>query len=202
MTEYGLISKVDADCIEKTLRMVLSQFSDAIIHTTEVGIFNGATSRAINLFIKSEGRINRHTAIDSQKDFETKNPFPECEFIIGNSIEVYNELPDESQHFIFVDSCHTFPMVVADFFCYADKVMPGGFLCFHDTGKHIQRLHGWQLVGKPTDADMCLYGVRKALRKIGLLKNKFFGWRLIYDEADPHDEAGGVCVFKKYKLWE
>jgi hypothetical protein len=41
--------------------------------------------------------------------------------------------------------------------------------------------------------------VRKALKKIGLLDNKFEGWELVFDRADETDQFGGICVFKKLK---
>lgn len=199
--QWGLISKLDGATISKTLERILLEFEDEFIKTTEVGIFNGQTSRSINDYIISAGRKNIHTAIDSQKDKPVLLPFDDCRLIIGNSIEVYNELPDNSQHFIFIDACHSFPMTIADFYCYQDKVMEGGYIAFHDTGKHIEPFTSFQFMGITRDADMYI-SCRKALDKVGLLKNKVGGWRMIFDEADPEDQMGGVTVFKKYALWD
>jgi hypothetical protein len=54
---------------------------------------------------------------------------------------------------------------------------------------------------------MCLGGVRKALETIHLLGDNYIAhdsddvyisqWQLIFDEADPEDTGGGICVFKK-----
>jgi hypothetical protein len=204
MIKHGLISLKDAETIENTLLRIVEKFSDRVILTTEVGIFNGDTSRGINEFFTAHGKVNIHTAIDSQKDFETKSPFDECIFIKGNSNEVYNQLADESQHFIFIDANHSFPYVVSDFFCFETKVKPLGYIAFHDTGKHIKFMTGYQFCGNENDQDMHI-SVRKALYRIGLLSDRFPGWKLIYDEADTNDEMGGVCVFQKtvptYKLW-
>lgn len=197
MITYGLISKTDAQCIEKTLSLIMDEFTVETIYTLEVGIFNGHTSRAINDFILSKGRDNFHTTIDNQKDFETKRPFEECHFIIGNSNEVYNQIPDKSQHFIFIDANHAFPHVVSDFFCYQDKVRTGGYIAFHDTGKHIKPFTGYQLIGDKNDPDMHI-AVRKALGKIGLLNDEYGGWELVFDEADQENEMSGICVFKKH----
>jgi hypothetical protein len=194
----GLINELDALIIEKTLTRVINEFQWTI-KTTEIGIYNGDTSRGIHQFFIDNGRSHFHTAIDSQKDFKMESPFPECRFIIGNSSEVYNELQDNSQAFIFVDANHSFPSVIADFFCYADKVSPGGYMAFHDTGKHIKFMYDYQRVGSESDPDMYI-SVRRALKKIGLLDNKFPGWELIYDDADPNDEAGGIVVIQKSKL--
>lgn len=222
---YGMISYVDAGVLDKTLDMICERFPGQVINTCEVGVFDGQTSRGIYQYITSRtydemvnppepaiytfNRKCNHTAIDNEKDKLVKPPFPECNFIRGNSNEVYNRLGDGSQHLIFVDGLHTFPAVVSDFFCYAPKVKVGGFIAFHDTGQHLDPLSGWQGVGSKDDPDMCLGGVRKALQTIGLLEpfinpnyenvegGIYDEWDLVFDEADPNDTGGGICVFKK-----
>jgi hypothetical protein len=202
MTQYGLISKVDAATIEKTLSLIIKQFPSEVINITEVGLFNCQTSIAIHEYLKDVS--HNYTGIDNEKDKPIVRP-GWMNFIKGNSTEVYNQLKDESQHLIFIDANHTFPSTIADFFCYQDKVKPGGYIAFHDTGAHIKPFTGYQLMGSEADSDMYI-ACRKALKKIGLLNNRFCGsygrWRLVFDEADENDEMGGVCVFKKIKLWE
>jgi hypothetical protein len=195
---YGLISEVDAQVIEKTLYLIIKEFDGHIINTLEIGVFNGDTSRGIHRFFTGKNILNTHKAIDSQKDFVMDSPFPECKFIIGNSAEVYNQIEDESQHFIFFDGCHAFPAVVCDFFCYASKVKPGGYMAFHDTGKHIKPFKDYQFIGRKDDPDMYI-SVRKALQKMELLNNRFPFWKLIFDEADENNEAGGIVVLQKIK---
>lgn len=199
MIQYGLISKVDSVTIEKTIDLILKEFpSDEFICTTEVGIFDGNTSRGIHEYIELKNRGNWHIAIDNNKDKQVTIPFLQCNFIIGNSNEVYNQISDNSQHFIFIDGCHAFPMVVSDFFCYESKVKEGGYLAFHDTGFHISSYKDYQRMGDEKDLDMYI-SVRKALGKIPLLPSLDCrnGWKLIFDEQDVNDEAGGICVFKK-----
>lgn len=212
MVKYGLISETDARTIEKTLDLLISELvgeKRGPIHTCEIGIFNGDTSRGINQYISQNGRLNIHTAIDNNIYGNATRPFPECIFVVGNSTEVAYRIPDESQHFIFVDGCHAFHAVVADFFCYATKVVKGGYMAFHDTGVHIKSFKDYQDVGSKDDPDMYI-SVRKALESIGLFikfeveiltigsVGKSRGdWQLVFDEADQNNEAGGVCVFKK-----
>ena len=197
MIKYGLISKIDGETIESTLDLVCNKFVGEPIHVTEVGIFDGQTARGIRDYLLQRGRIICYTAIDSERDKPVLRPFEACNMIIGNSSEVYNRLEDNSQHFIFIDALHTFPAVVSDFFCFETKVKVGGFIAFHDTGTHIVPTSGWQRVGDIDDPDMCLGGVRKALRRIGLLSGRFPFWELMFDESDPLDEAGMICVFRK-----
>jgi hypothetical protein len=205
MIQYGLISKVDAACLEKTIDRLCSDFKDEHLHITEIGLFDCGTARGIREYVHSKKRGTCYTGIDNNKD---KKIFPPVwmNFIEGNSNEVYNQLEDNSQHLIFVDGNHSFPAVVADFFCYAPKVRVGGYLVFHDTAKHIKPFMDYQRMGSVTDPDMFI-SVRKALKSIGILdtsKNPLMAdgifledWDLIYDEYDENDEAGGVCVFYK-----
>lgn len=212
--KYGLISETDARTLEKTMDLICENFPDEMLKTCEVGLYSGLTSDAILKYIFNvKKRYTWHTGIDNNKDGEKLIHFPHgATLIIGNSSEVYNQIEDNSQHLIFVDGCHTFPAVIADFFCYAAKVKVGGYLAFHDTGKHINPLHGWQGVGNKNDPDMCLGGVRKALDNVGLFgawvtfddgrrplwsEPQNDQWELVFDEADPNDEAGGICSFKK-----
>lgn len=215
MIKYGLISETDGRTIEKTIWEVVNNFpKDTTIYTTEVGVFDGQTSRGLNELIKSFHRTSDglqfchvHTAIDNEKDKPILKPFPECNLIKGNSNEVYNQLEDNSQHLIFVDGCHCFAHVISDFFCYAPKVKVGGFIAFHDTGKHIKPMKDFQH-GDKNNPDAYI-SVRKALKAIGLIEyqyeftfgemypEKYPGWELVFDEADSADLAGGVTVFKK-----
>lgn len=208
--KYGLISETDARVLEKTIDLLCDEF-EVELNITEIGLYNGRTSAGIYEYVTEKNfwddgydcfnyRCN-YTGIDNNKDGEKLIFFPkEAKLIIGNSNEVYNQIPNESQHLILVDALHTFAGVVSDYFCYAPKVKIGGYLAFHDTGKHLDPLSGWQGVGDENDSDMCLGGVRKALKEIGLFDEFLDGtpkFELVFDEADINDEGGGICVFKK-----
>lgn len=209
--KYGLISKVDARCLEKTIDLICNEFKspdDWMINVTEIGIYGGVTGNGIRQYLHSKGREIMLTGIDNKKDNE-EILYPYDNLIIGNSNEIYNKLEDESQHLIFFDGGHAYPTVIADWYCYMDKIKRGGFAIFHDTGKHISKKKDWQRMGSEDDEDMYI-SVRKALNRIGLLNDSFdnwsyrqyetisrFNWQLIFDEADENDPAGGVCVFRK-----
>ena len=156
--KYGLISRVDSECIEATLNYIMSDFPNEFINVCEVGCYAGESGNAFSQYIKSKNRIPHITGIDNNKDGEILR-FTYDKLIVGNSSEVYNQLEDSSQHFIFIDGLHTFPQVVADFYSFQSKVKVGSYICFHDTGKHIDPLSGWQGVGDKNDSDMCLGGV-------------------------------------------
>lgn len=190
MINYGLISRVDANVLEKTIERILSEFNDEVINFCEVGLYAGESGNGVKKYIEFGGRNCFWTGIDNNKDNETIRFVPD-KLIIGDSQVVYNQIENNSQHLLFVDALHTFPAIVADFFCYAPKVKVGGFLCFHDTGRHLDPLSGWQGVGDKNDPDFCLGGVRKALEEIGLIgKKRSFKINLeeismaMYGEAD------------------
>ena len=214
--KWGLISQVDANCLMKTIDLIAESNTTGFINITEVGVYAGETGNAFREYVKYKNRDICLTGIDSGKDGEVIR-YEYDNFIRGKSCEVYNQIPDESQDLILVDALHTKLAVISDFFAFAPKVKTGAYLCFHDTGKHINPLSGWQGVGDKNDPDMCLGGVRKALYELGLIildgDKQWMGefgqhfqwatgnqnecWKLIFDEADLNDEAGGICVFKK-----
>lgn len=204
MIKYGLISETDGKTIEKTLKLICEGFSSDEhwpLNILEVGVYAGETGSGIRdwFYWESKGRRCYLTGIDNIRDDEPLR-YEYDKLIIGNSNEVYNQIEDESQHFCFIDGLHTFAGVISDFFCYAPKVKLGGYIAFHDTGEHLNPLSGWQGVGNKNDPDMCLGGVRKALKEIGLLDEFLDGtpkFELIFDEADVNDTGGGICVFKK-----
>lgn len=199
--QYGLISETDKNTLEATIDLIIKDANDGFINVLEIGVYGGDTGNGLFQYIKSKKIIPNIIGIDNNKDGEPLR-FKYDKFIEGNSNEVYNQIPDNSQDLIFIDGLHTFAGVVSDFFCYAPKVKKGAYLAFHDTGKHIDPLSGWQGVGSKDDKDMCLGGVRRALSKIGLLTNQLPQWKLIFDEADTEDTGGGVVIIKKVSTWD
>lgn len=179
--KYGLISQTDARTIEKTIDLIRGDNVPHLLNITEVGVYAGETMNGMREYVKSKEWEAYFTGIDNNRDGE-KLRFEYDKLIVGNSNEVYNEIKNESQHLILVDGYHTFPGVVSDFFCYSPKVRVGGFLAFHDTGEHIDQLSGWQGVGDKNDPDMCLGGVRNALRKIGLI-GKYMSFKVNLNEV-------------------
>lgn len=193
----GLISETDAKTIEKTLQLVLKEFPYHVIKTCEVGILDGSTSLGIHEFFEEHKREHVHTAIDNAQYCEIKSPFDGCNFILGDSKYVYNHLEDSSQNFIFVDANHNYPSVIADFYCYSRKVRVDGFIGFHDTALHIKEYLDYQWFGDKHDTEMYI-SVRKALTDIGLYDDHP-KWKLIFDECDQFDAAGGVSIFQRIR---
>lgn len=192
--KYGLISKTDARTLEKTIDLILEETNDEEIGVLEVGIYAGSTGNAIREYVISKGRKIHLIGIDSEKDKEPLRYWYD-DLIIGKSTEAYHTLTDGILSLAFIDACHCFYHVISDFFCYADKIKKRGFLAFHDTARHIKPMTDYQHGGK--DNPDAYISVRKALKKIGLLDDKYEGWELIFDTADENDPAGGITVIRK-----
>lgn len=201
MIKYGLISEVDARCLERTMDLICKEFPKDSLEITEIGIYSGETGWGMTKYFTKKGMASWWTGVDNSRDAQ-EVLYPPDNFIKGNSTEVYNQIEDDSQHLIFIDGDHSYIGVISDFFAYCDKVMVDGYLAFHDTGKHIKPFKDLQH-GDAKNPDAYI-SVRKALHAVGLLHdfglpknpiNKRF--ELIFDEADETNEAGGICVFKK-----
>lgn len=193
---YGIMPPFDYLTLDKTLDLVCRQFPSGVITSLEIGVHRGDGSRGIHAFFTARNRINFHTGIDNERDLKINPPFPGCNLIIGNSIEVYNQIYNDTQNFVLIDGCHNYPMTMADFLVYSDKVTKNGFVAFHDTGSHIPLFKDYQGMGPKDDPDMYI-ACRKAVKKLGLLDNTFPGWKLIFDEFDPKHDTGGIVVVQK-----
>ncbi len=192
---YGLMPQKDYETMDKVLELISNDFPSGIINTLEIGVHAGNTSRGIHSFFLDKGRINFHTGIDSQKDFSMSAPFEGCNFLIGDSLMVSQQIRDNSQHFVFIDGCHNFQYTAADFLLYKNKVIKGGYLAFHDTGSQIKPMQDFQ--GGDRNNPYHYIACREAAFQLGLLDNKFYGFELVMDEWDNSFPTGGILVVKK-----
>lgn len=202
--QYGLISRVDSDTIEKTIDLICEQFPDDIFCYCEVGLYNGRTTSGVKEYLQHKMMPYYLTGVDNFKDKEVLVYYPgDANLIMGSSIEVYNQIEDGSQHFILIDGNHSLPYVIADFYCYMIKLKVGGYICFHDASPQTQG-KSYQRMGGDKDEDMYI-SVVKALKRIGLIGSKsvcdYLGFKLAFHEWAPPevDEGGGVIIFKKIK---
>ena len=198
--QYGLISRVDSNAMEECFDNIAISFANEPIKYTEIGLYNGRTASGVKEYFVSKNYPYEITGIDNCMLGEKLVFFPdEARLIDGSSIELYNRIEDNSQHFVLVDGNHSFPYVVADFFCYKDKIKKGGYICFHDASPQTQ-WKGWQHVGDKDDPDMTI-AVMKALEKIGLVgennNREWLGFDLVCHVWDEDNEGCGVIIFQK-----
>lgn len=197
MIKYGLISETDGRTLEKTMDLICKEFVGEVINITEIGIYSGETTKGICEYLESKGRGCFTIGIDNDRDGQEVLFSYYSRLIKGNSNEVYNQIPEESQHLIIQDANHSYQNAIQDFFCYMRKVKIGGYMWWHDTAVHVQGT-GWQLMGSREDTDMAI-SVRKALTDIGLFDNKYEGWEFVMEDADLNDTGGGCAVFRRIK---
>lgn len=197
---YGWLPEFDQRTMDKTLSLVLELFPDGVINTTELGVRDGKTSIGIHNFFTESKRINFHVGIDNGRDMPIKEPFPGCHIIIGNSCEVYNQIADSSQNFLFIDANHSYPMTVIDFWCYCRKVKINGLIALHDTGEQVKPFTDYQGMGNKEDPDFYI-SCRKAASDLGLLNDRSFvngcTFQKVLDQYDPNFHTGGMLVLKR-----
>lgn len=196
--QFGWMTGTDADTLIKTMMLVNQSFPEGVINTLEIGVREGKSSKAIHKFFTDNKRLNFHTGLDNEHDIKAGTPFQECHYILGNSIDVYDQISDNSQHFIFQDANHSLFFTVADFLLYRNKLRIGGYYAFHDTSPNIKPFTDYQHVGDaqyPHNYISC----REALTNFGIYENKWAGWELVYDEYDQKAPTGGVTILKRTK---
>ncbi len=197
MRQYGLLSATDIGLIERGLRLAHERFPEGPLHILEIGTHAGQTARGIRDMVCDElGRAIVYYGVDSQRDLPSQAPFPGAKLVVGESTEVFVELPDTGFHFGLIDGCHCVVHAASDFVNYGAKIGPGGILAFHDMNPAAQ--------GKPGDYQghgpaHPFFGtsVREALRRVGLLDpERRSDWKLIAQEWD-HQNWGGVGLFER-----
>jgi hypothetical protein len=194
---YGLILDTDAVTLERTLKRVVESLAENVIRPRllEVGIGGGFTSRGIMRYLESIGCTDvDYWCVDSGSCGLTKPPFEGARIVVGDSSEVYDQVPGEFD-WCFIDACHCRNHTTLDFFNYSPKVRVGGFLLFHDTTDR-ERHSEYQGHG-PSHLKEFHIDCRAALEQIGLLGNYLPNWRFIEDSRPETLKDGGVCVFQR-----
>lgn len=194
---YGLITPTDGANLEFCIRLAFKNFETDYLSLTEIGVHDGRTARGIKNFVESQGKNLLYTGIDSQTDFPMGKPFEGARFVVGYSNEVYNRIPDNTQHIVIVDGNHSLAVTAVDFLLYKSKLKSKGLMLFHDTGRHIKPFTDYQGVGDKSNPDNWI-ACRKALALLGLYETpETKGFKLIIDEADESYHTGGYTVLMK-----
>jgi len=202
--QFGLISRIDAIYLMRTIDLIAKDFPNEAMNITEIGLFNGDTGKGIREYCMMKKYSLVLTGIDNEKDKTVSHLSHYFNLIIGNSTEVYNQLEDNSQHLIFIDGLHSFVGVVNDVCCYGQKVKKGGYLILHDAAPHAQG-KDFQRVGNEEDKDNYI-SVLKALEVLGMYgvfapqiypTSPHGKWEKTFHEWDSEDACGGMIVFKK-----
>ena len=195
MTNFGLITPLDAANLSMAISATAASLQLEEIKIIEIGVHRGDTARGIKSVCDHIGVKLQYTGIDSEHDMRIADPFPGAIVIRKPSNEAVWDI--ESAHIIIVDGCHNLKMTALDFLLYKEHVIQGGFMIFHDTGKHIAPFVDYQGEGDRSNPDNWI-ACRKALQLLGMYDSpETRGFTLVIDDADESFPTGGYSIFKK-----
>ncbi len=160
--KYGMMFSCDEAVLDASLEALLPK---PVVRVLEIGTYSGHTARGMKKFLEAHGSSIQYWGIEPSKLIPVQDPFPGATVIKGRSDESFHLVPDDLD-FIFVDGDHCRNAVILDVFNYYTKVVPGGFMVFHDTnpagqgkgyeydGPHIPQFgvavaEAFQLIGWP-----------------------------------------------------
>jgi len=192
---FGVLSSENVAFLQKWVPGIIAAHN-GVLNLLEIGMANGYTMRGIRGLALNAGAKFSYTGIDGecgQPNDECK--FPECTYLVGDSGDTFWQVPDAKFNLLFIDACHCSNHVILDFCNYAPKVVPGGYILFHDThpssnwqGRHYQ-CHGPQ--GVP-DFNIA---VRAGLKKLGLDPLRRTDYAFVDEERGG--DGMGFMLFRK-----
>lgn len=197
---YGALTAEDIEVLER----VLAHYHGQPLKFMEIGTYHGNTSRGIRDYCAANGIALEYWGIESGTLCTPEKPFPEANFVVGESREVFFKLPDDFD-IIFCDADHTFNAVALDILHYGPKVKPGGFMLFHDCAPHIQ-----YKLDEPTrnypEHKLFHNAVNDALKalkfpvELGYTNDTCAGylpWHFIYEKFHPECVFGGMRAYQR-----
>lgn len=192
---YGALTPMDVRLLESALEACLLRFPDEPINVLEVGVASGQTSRGMKEFVESRERSFVFEGVDNNRIGHIAIPFEGATMVYETSELAYDKVG--SCHLALIDGCHCLNHVILDIVHFGDKVVPGGYMYLHDTGRPNQGMaqdNPCHLSVLPID-QKCVVEVRKAVELLGLLNNHP-RWEFVREE-DPESPTGGSMLFKR-----
>jgi SAM-dependent methyltransferase len=178
----------DSDVLDACCAEVLK--SVPIVRVLEIGMWAGYTARGMKKFIEEKGGAIDYWGMDPGILTAPKEPFPGAHVIHGKSEECFHLVPDDFD-IIFVDGDHSRNAVILDTYNYAPKVVPGGFLIFHDTNPKCQHT-GYEYDGPHIPQ----FGI--AVREAwAMMEWPWKPWTLWMERYHPAHHQNGTTAWKK-----
>lgn len=184
---FGLLSEQDAQVLEATLAELAPLGK---IKFLEIGMYQGRTGLGVKNWCDAHGVALDWWGLDSQRDTAAVAPFPEATIRVGPSEEIYPDIPNDFNA-IIIDGCHCRNHVILDTYNYMSKVLPGGFLLFHDTGPAIQG-NDYQLHG-PRIPEFHI----RTLDAFAMIGWPHPGWTLFLEKFDASLPFGGMQSYRR-----
>lgn len=194
---YGALTPRDS----ATMDWLLEQFTPIATarvpptaYIIETGVHMGGTARGFLQWANKHNIDLVYFGVEAGAICQPTVPFEGANLIIGDSVEVYEQIPKLVPGFdlVFLDACHCLNHVMLETILYSRFVRPGGFLVFHDTAPHIQ-----QTMKDPHGPNTPAFhnSVNLALDTIGF---PWMPWALVADHYDQESKIGGMRAYRKW----
>lgn len=175
----------------------------------ELGTHNGGTAKAIRRFVDKyfedvrllcndifteDGVPAIMTALNWTTSHWKDVEAGKTAILVGDS-QIWNSDYEREIDVLVVDACHCYDCTKNNFLIREDKIVPGGFACFHDTAEYIQGRNNSGLGHDGTS-----FQTLKALEDMGFLSGERPGW----EKFEPkrlkiRDDVPGIMCFRKIK---
>jgi hypothetical protein len=181
--KYGSITTIDIRILESAI----SNYRGGKMRFLEIGVHSGETARGVLDYCNANQISIEYWGIDPNKP---EGLFSGANFVQGDSAESFHLIPDELD-VVMVDGCHCINHVMLDIIHYQKKVVPGGFMLFHDTGPHLQ-----QTMKDPHGPNIPEFhnSVNAAME---LIRFPWSQWSHYASEFDPASTIGGMACYRK-----
>lgn len=182
----------DAPFLKRSLQRVVDAFGARHgIKMIELGVANGGTTIGIYNWCVENYVYFRWQGCDIQAGAPEFDFGQWGRFHCGNfhKPEIVKAVEDGA-NLLFIDGCHCYNCVIDDFMLYSEKVVPNGFILFHDTCSHPD----WQnhhIQCKPDS----MIETRRALKDLGLSPLTRDDYRFIAEQNQGNTQ--GMMLFQK-----
>lgn len=176
--KWSLMSDTDRATMTRTVREMCDSIPGDTLNFLEIGTYNGSTAYGVKAVVEAKGKKLNYYGIDIMTHDTVL--FPSATFVLGDSRNVYDQIPNVPFDILFIDGPHTLEHCVSDYENYSPKVKVGGLILFHDTSPASQ--HG--------DTNVLV-----SLKKLSLTDK---GYEHVGDywTEEPY---GGISIYRKLR---
>lgn len=199
---WSLMTNTDRTTIRTAL---MSMMANPVTNFLEIGTYNGSTAWGVKSIVESfKGKLN-YWGIDIMTHDAIL--WPEAHFILGDSTEIFYQIPNLPFDILFIDGPHCTKNCMLDFLNFAPKVKAGGLIMFHDASPASQctlpftpekmleyKKGGFEI---PVHEEFGT-AVLLALEKLGLSTGTRTDYKLVSNNWS-WEPYGGISIYRKLR---
>ena len=189
-TRYGMMFECDCDVIDACLAEILKHKPGGTVRVCEIGAYEFHTGRGMKKFIEAHGGNIEYWGIEPGKLVPLKEAFPGAHIINERSDWCFHLVPDDLD-LVLVDGDHSRNYVILDTMNFYRKVVPSGFMLFHDTNPGTQ-LQGYEYEGPPHIPEFGI-ATRAAW---DLMHWPWAPWEMWMERIPEHHHQNGMTAFR------